>query len=133
MTLIIFSSTLTDTTIKLNGKNYLLRSQYFHASVGAKRKSGYLLDGLPDAKDPFYSNWFKNAYCVIIYLFNDKKEKVNSREIFLKTTKEIWNTFKKIYDNEKNIFRVFELFELLFTLQQGEISTPTYYSTLYDI
>lgn len=70
---------------------------------------------------------------VLLSTFSTTRKRVNSREMFLKTTKEIWNTFKKIYDNEKNIFRVFELFELLFTLQQGEISTPTYYSTLYDI
>lgn len=37
---------------------------------------------------------------------------------FLKTRKEIWKTLKKVYINEKNISRVFKLYEHMFTLKQ---------------
>lgn len=51
----IFLCTLVSTTIKLNGDNFLLWSQYFRVLVGQKRKSGRLFDSLPNT-DPTYPN-----------------------------------------------------------------------------
>lgn len=44
-------------------------------------------------------------------------EKKVSSGVFLKTAKEIWDTLKEVHENEKNISKVFELYERLFTLQ----------------
>lgn len=53
--------------------------------------------------------------------------------MLLKTIVEIWDTLKEVYNNEKNISRVFELYERLFTLEQGEMSIMAYYSVLHGI
>lgn len=37
---------------------------------------------------------------------------------------------KKVYGNDKNISRVFKLYEYLFTLKQGNMSVFVYYSAL---
>lgn len=52
--------------------------------------------------------------------------------IFLKTANKIWNTLKEVYGNEKNIFRVFELYEHLFTPKQGDISVSKYHFELRE-
>lgn len=59
--------------------------------------------------------------------------KVSADVMFLRTAKEIWDTLREIYANEKNISRVFELYEQLFILRMGDMSVPEYCSTLRGI
>jgi len=42
-------------------------------------------------------------------LLNSMDVKVSADVMFLRTAKEIWDTLREIYANEKNISRVFEL------------------------
>lgn len=67
--------------------------------------------------DPTYIDWTNNDCCVITWLLDRMEEKVSSDIMFLKTTKEMWNTLKEIYGNEKHSYWVFELYECLFALQ----------------
>jgi len=71
-------------------------------------------------------------------------EKVSVGLMFLCTVKDIWDTLKDMYNNEKNISRVFELYEQnisrvfelykqLFTLRIGDRSLFEYYSTLKGV
>jgi len=57
-------------------------------------------------------------------------KKVSASAMFLKTTKEIWNTLKKMYSNEQNISRVVDLYEKLFLLRQNGLSLSDYYVEL---
>ena len=50
--------------------------------------------------------------------------------MFLTTTKEMCDTLKVMYDNEKNPLRVFEIYERLFDLKQGDRSVPEFYGEL---
>jgi len=43
-------------------------------------------------------------------------EEVSADVMFLKTTKEIWDTLKELYSNEKNISRIVDLYERVFSL-----------------
>ena len=45
------------------------------------------------------------------------KVKVSARVMFMLTAKESWDTLKEMYANEKNVSKVFELYEHLFTLR----------------
>lgn len=58
-----------------------------------------------------------------------KKVFRNEKNIF-RIVKEIWNILKQVYRNEKNIFRIFELCGRLFTLQQVDMFASDQYYTL---
>jgi len=44
--------------------------------------------------------------------------------MFLTTAKEMWDTLKVMYENEKNPSRVIEIYERLFELKQGDKFVP---------
>ena len=48
------------------------------------------------------------------WLLNSLEEKISGNVMFLPTAKEMWDTMKVIYGNEKNPSRVFEIYEWLF-------------------
>ena len=50
--------------------------------------------------------------------------------MFLTATKEMWDILKVMYGNEKNLSRVFEIYEHLFNLKQGDRSVPKLYGEL---
>jgi len=45
------------------------------------------------------------------------EEKISGSVIFLTTAKDMWNTLKVMYENEKNLSREFEIYECLFELK----------------
>ena len=50
--------------------------------------------------------------------------------MFLPTAKEIWDTLKLMYCNKKNLSRVFEIYEQLLDLKQGDRFVPEFYGEL---
>jgi len=61
--------------------------------------------------------WLTGDYSVMTWLLNSLEEKISGSIIFLTTAKEMWDTLKTMYDNEKNPSRVFEIYERLFELK----------------
>jgi len=57
-------------------------------------------------------------------------KKISESVIFLTITKEMWDTVKVMYDNEKNPSRVFEIYECLFELKHGDKSVLEFYGEL---
>ena len=53
--------------------------------------------------------------------------------MFLTTAKEMWDTLKVMHGNEKNLSRVFKIYERLFELKQGDRSMPEFYSELKSL
>ena len=53
---------------------------------------------------------------MMTWLLSSLEEKSCS-VMFLATAKEMWDTLKVMYDNEKNPSRVFEIYERLFELK----------------
>jgi len=45
------------------------------------------------------------------WLFNSLEEKINGSVMFQITVKDMWDTLKMMYGNEKNPLRVFEIYE----------------------
>jgi len=66
----------------------------------------------------------------MIWLLNSLEEKISSSVMFLAIAKEMWDMPKVIYDNEKNLSRVFEIYERLFELKQRDRSVPEFYGKL---
>lgn len=106
--IIFFSCTLTATTVKFNGDNYLLQSQSFRVFVEEQRKIGHHIDEPLNVKDTSYSDWAVNECCIIPWLLNNMEEKFSSGVIFFKAAEKICDTLKEVYSNQKNIYRVFE-------------------------
>ncbi|XP_020261846.1 uncharacterized protein LOC109837879 [Asparagus officinalis] len=118
------------TTIKLNGTNYLLWAQAFRIFIGAQSKLPHLLASPPPTTDPTYSSWLSSDYCVMTWLLNSTEPQISSSVMFLTTAKEMWDSLKIMYGNEKNASRVFEIYERLFTLKQGDRSVPEFFGEL---
>jgi len=53
--------------------------------------------------------------------------------MFLSTAKEMRDTLKVMCENEKNPSRVFEIYERLFELKQGDRSVPEFYGELKSL
>lgn len=60
-------------------------------------------------------------------------EFVSKNVIFLKTAKAMWDALIQMHSNEKNVSRVFELYEKLFSHTQDGQSVNDYFSTLKGI
>ena len=105
------------TTMKLNDSNYLLWAQAFYIFIGAQNKLTYLLQSPLAATDPTYATWIFGDYWMMTWLLNNLGEKISGSVTFLTTAKEMWDTLKIIYGNEKNLSRIFEIYECLFELK----------------
>ncbi|KAK4397606.1 Retrovirus-related Pol polyprotein from transposon RE2 [Sesamum angolense] len=54
------------------------------------------------------------------WLLNSMEESVSANVMFLNTAKAMWDALHDMYSHEKNISRVFELYERLFSLKQDD-------------
>jgi len=63
-------------------------------------------------------------------LLNSLEDKIGSNVMFLTIAKETWDTLKVMYGNEKNLSRVFKIYEWRFDLKQGDKSVPEFYDEL---
>ena len=103
--------------MKLNDSNYLLWVQAFRMFIGVQNKLAHLLQSSLATTDLTYAIWLSGDYCVMIWLLNSLEEKISSNVMFLTIAKEMWDFLKVIYENEKNLSRVFEIYECLFELK----------------
>ena len=60
-------------------------------------------------------------------LLTSLEKKISGSVMFLTAAKEMWDTLKVMYGNEKNPSRVFEIYERLFELKQGDRPMPEFY------
>ena len=63
--------------------------------------------------------WLTGDYSVKTWLLYSLKQKISSSVMFLTTAKDMWDTLKVMYGNEKNPLKVFEIYERLFKLKTG--------------
>ena len=61
------------------------------------------------------------------------KEKISGSIMFLSIVKEMWDTLKVMYENEKNLSRVFEIYKGMFKLKQGDRSVTEFYRELKSL
>ena len=116
--------TMLGTTVKLNGFNYLLWAQAFRIFIGAQNKLAHLLQASHATTDPTAVTWLIRDYSVI-WLLNSLEENISGSVMFLTTAKKMWNTLKVMYGN-KNPSRVFDIYERMFELKQGDISVLSF-------
>ena len=81
----------------------------------------------PADTDPTYVTWLTGDYSVMTWLLNSQEEKISGSVMFLPTAKDMWDTLKVMYGNEKSPSRVFEMYERLFELKQRDRSVLEFY------
>ena len=59
---------------------------------------------------------------------NSMESSVAREVMLLRFAKKIWDTLRLTYGHEKNISRVYEIYEQLFTLRQGDRSVQEYFT-----
>ena len=79
-----------------------------------------------------YDRAYWRLFCYDLVL-NSLDEKISDSVMFLPTAKEMWDTLKIMYGNEKNSSRVFEIYEHLFKLKHGDKSMAEFYRELKSL
>jgi len=113
------------TAVKLNGSNNILYAQAFRIFISAQNKLAHLLQPPPTDTDLTYVTWLTGDYSVMTWLLNSLEEKISGSVMFLPTAKDMWDTMKVMYSNEKNPSKMFEIYERLFELKQGTDLCPS--------
>lgn len=101
---------LSETSIKLNGKNYLLWSQAFETFLGTHRQIRHLTDP-PKAKDVTYKDWLVDNCVVILWLVNSMDEDISKGVMMLRHARKIWETLHSTYGHDKNIAQICEIYK----------------------
>ena len=70
---------------------------------------------------------------MMTWLLNSLEKKISGSVMFLTTAKDVWDTLKVMYGNEKNPSRVLEIYERLFELKQGDRFMPEFYGKLKSL
>jgi len=96
----------------------------------ALKTNWLLFQDPPATSDPTYVTWLIGNYYVMTWLLNSLEEKISNSVMFLTTVKEMWDTLKVMYGNEKNPSRMFEIYEHLFELKYGDKFMPKFYDEL---
>ncbi|KAL3721854.1 hypothetical protein ACJRO7_034230 [Eucalyptus globulus] len=119
------------TTIKLNGSsNYLLWAQAVKVYINAKGKLHYLTTDPPNENSRDYNGWMRENDTLLVWLWNSMEPSIAANVMFHTTAKEVWDDLMESYSQDKNMSRVYELYEKIFNFKQGDKSLGEYYSAL---
>ena len=105
----------------------------FRIVFGAQNKLAHLLQPPLAVTYSLYVTWLTGDYSVMTWLFNILEEKISGNVMFLTTAKKMWETLKVMYRNEKKPSRVFEIYERLSELKQGDKSMFEIYGELKSL
>uniref|UniRef100_A0A2N9EMG3 Integrase catalytic domain-containing protein n=1 Tax=Fagus sylvatica TaxID=28930 RepID=A0A2N9EMG3_FAGSY len=101
-------------------------------SGSSRGKESYLTTTKPtDATDATkISTWIKEDAQIMTWLWNSLEPDVFNNVSYLESSKDIWDTLRLMYSSEENITRIHELYQDMFSLQQGDRSIEEYFSLL---
>ncbi|KAL5724121.1 hypothetical protein ACHQM5_007422 [Ranunculus cassubicifolius] len=118
---------------KLNDTNYLAWSHAVKVYLKGKKKLKYLTDDPPNSKDPTYDDWGCEDAIVMGWLWHSMEAHIATTVEFCETSKSIWNSLNESFSHQSNVSRVYELYEQIFSMKQGDKSLPEYYSTMKNL
>ena len=128
-------STLQITFHKLNGNNYLEWSQSVKLAVDGRGKLGYLTGEVtkPASDDPTFTVWRSENSLVTAWLLNSMEASIAKPNLFLPTTKDVWDSVRATYSDLENSSQIFELKSQLWQLKQGSRDVITYYNEMVTL
>jgi hypothetical protein len=117
------------TSTKLKGSNYLQWSRAVIVFLTGRGKESYLTTTKPTDATKI-SKWIKEDAQIMTWLWNSLEPDVFNNVSYLESSKDIWDTLHLMYSSEVNITRIHELYQDMFSLQQGDRSIEEYFSLL---
>ncbi|XP_043687731.1 uncharacterized protein LOC122638944 [Telopea speciosissima] len=108
------------------------KAQAVQAYIHAKDKLKYITDDPPDRdpKDPttftVHEEWMRENSIVKIWLWNNVEPAIASNVMFHSLAKDVWNDLRESFSQERNISRMYDLYEKLFNFQQGDETLNEY-------
>lgn len=102
------SFSLSITSQKLNGKNFLQWAQSVKIVICARGKLSYLTRDLstPKSTDPSYQRWVDNSL-VLAWLINSIEPQISRRYLWFKTAKDVWDDVRRMYSDLGNASQIF--------------------------
>lgn len=120
------------TVHKLNGNNYLEWSQSVELVVDGRGKLGYLTGDVKALKEgeEGYNIWRSENSLVTTWLLNSMDSSISKPHMFMKTSKEVWDSVKGTYSDLENFSQNFELKTKLWQSKQGNRAVTSYYNEM---
>jgi hypothetical protein len=97
------------------------------------RKHRHLFSPPPDDKDALLDDWLANDAVIISWLLSSLKPAVAQGVATLHPAKCIWDSLKHTYGHQNNISKVFQTYEELFKVKQGDHSCQEHYSYIQGL
>lgn len=115
------SPSLSITSHKLNGKNFLQWAQSVKIVICARGKLGYLTGDLssPKSTDTSYQQWVVENSLVLSWLINSMEPQISRRYLWFKTAKYVWDATRRMYSDLGNSSQIFEIRSKLKEMKQG--------------
>ncbi|XP_042502356.1 uncharacterized protein LOC122079725 [Macadamia integrifolia] len=95
----------------------------------AKDKLDYTTSDPPKEFDTGYAQWQKENALILIWLWNSMEPYVAANVMLHSIAKGVWNDLKETYSQEKNMTRIYDIYEKLFQFRQSDKPLSEYYST----
>ena len=117
------------TSTKLRGPNYLQWSRAVKVALKARGKSSFISDIKPSdiTKIPL---WEQEDAQIMTLLWNSLEPDVFQNVSCAESAKEIWDNLQEMYSSDQNISRIYQLYEDIFSFEQGDRSVDDYFSIL---
>ena len=101
----------------------------------------YLTNNPLDKKDPTYEDWMSGDSIVMGcgdsivmgWLWHSMEPHVSTTVEFYDSSKKIWDSIAESFAHQSNFFKVYEMYEKIFTTKQSGKPLSEYYSTLKNL
>ena len=86
-----------------------------------------------DKKDPTYEDWMSGDSIVMGWLWHSMEPHVSTTVEFYDSSKKIWDSIAESFAHQSNFFKVYEMYEKIFTTKQSGKPLSEYCSTLKNL
>ncbi|XP_031475998.1 uncharacterized protein LOC116247807 isoform X1 [Nymphaea colorata] len=115
-------------TMKLDGHNYEIWSCMFMMSVVGHRKKHIIEEDEPAVKMGKYATWKEDNNIVMSWIMNSVQPDIAHSLAYYMTAKHMWTFLRQTYSYDKNVFKILQVEEELFKLQQGDMELSQYFA-----
>ncbi|KAG6386092.1 hypothetical protein SASPL_154979 [Salvia splendens] len=95
-----------------------------------RKKKSHVQTAPPATTDTNYDTWCADDCSVMTWILNSLEPAISQNIMCLDSAKAMWDAIREMFFNDKNVSRVFELYEKLFSHTQDTQSVNDYFSTL---
>ncbi|KAF5452519.1 hypothetical protein F2P56_027505 [Juglans regia] len=122
------------TSVKLNGKNYMLWSKSVEVFLKGKGLCRtHLIDPMPNSASSTFAQWEQEDAQILSLMLTSIEPNICTSLIHFDTAQEVWKHLKQMYSGAGNITRIYELCQQFFGLEQGALGLEEYYSQVISI